>query len=83
MLMDALQLLSLKFFGKKLQPGTTVSDHSDAYRKVCILINIFTQMNKLSMLTFLFVLATGTRICLSRSFIWAVLSSHCFQVQRG
>ena len=33
MLMDAVQITSTKYFGSRLQPGATMSDHSDAFRK--------------------------------------------------
>ena len=33
MLMDAVQITSTKYFGARLQPGATMSDHSDAFRK--------------------------------------------------
>lgn len=34
MLTEALQILSEKYYDAPLRPGATVSDHSDAFRKV-------------------------------------------------
>ena len=33
MMMEALNLISVKYYNQPLQPGATCSDHSDAFRK--------------------------------------------------